>query len=299
MHLCGQQVSTRPWYNLSLQALQPRLLAVLREPRAADAGCELEAELQAGLAFHRGSSLRLSGALPPGGRAGMRLLEAAVQLPSAGLWVRLASTHDGAVGQRLLLRLEPAGGGAGQAACSIELMLGDDRAQEHAASSGAGGGFAAAVAPARSRLVPASSTAQPDAGAVQWAVCTFLVGPDILAAAAAQAGHPLQLAAVDLLLLGRSRAEADSTGFRVHLGEPGLPCRAALPRCMLALSAALPRCMLAPSAALPRCMLGEAADARAPLGGMQASCASRQRPPMAASLLLQRACCSSAACSRM
>ncbi|KAL4853952.1 Cytosolic endo-beta-N-acetylglucosaminidase 2 [Chlorella vulgaris] len=127
MHLAGQRLSAQPWYNLSLQALQP-LLRVQLTPqesmadkssgggdRAGDRSW-VQADISQGRAFSRGSCVSLQGILRGGQLAIVQLYRTAVPLPAGGFWMRWTASADpiqSGAELRLALRLVRAGGTAG------------------------------------------------------------------------------------------------------------------------------------------------------------------------------------------
>lgn len=127
MHLAGQRLSTQPWYNLSLQALQP-LLQVQLTPqdsmadessgggdRAGDRSW-VQADISQDRAFSRGSCVSLQGSLRGGQLAVVQLYRTEVPLPAGGLWMRWTASADpmqSGAELRLALRLLGVGGTAG------------------------------------------------------------------------------------------------------------------------------------------------------------------------------------------
>ena len=125
--LGGRPLARQAWYNLSLQARQPRLLVQLEgvAGRSSDSASgkgstsapeEVRAEVCDDVAFSGGGSVRLSGRLKACQLASVQLFSAEVQLPAAGLWVRCTLSYsDGAAipAARLALRLTGTGAGDG------------------------------------------------------------------------------------------------------------------------------------------------------------------------------------------
>ena len=286
MYQAGRQVSSRAWYNLSLQSLQPLLRvcggggsSVGGQPIDGSTGSgtasttttttsttssgTVQADISYALAFSGGSSLRLSGSLGPGQCAAVQLFQAAMQLPAAGLWVRLTASASNGVEARLALRLvAPSGNRSSRnrtgSTSSIELLpvlsasaaAGDDgsapAAQAPVASSH---GAVELAACACSRIACAGPAgAELEAGAAEaagsgsvgaapdWVTRHYCLGPATLAAAAlpgdGDGGAGALLAGIDLLLMGSATVKDPAAhAFQLHLGGQPACLPAHLPSC--------------------------------------------------------------------
>lgn len=297
----GHQVSPCAWYNLSMQSLQPLLR--VHEGAGSSSGVStnagdgmvsglatdgstgngaasssssssstVQAAISDALAFSGGSSLCLSGSLIPGQKAAVQLFEAAVQVPPAGLWVRLTALAAEGVEARLALSVSTASGASSASSTtgSIELLpvlmrasaAADEGsaagAQPPAGSSGSGRrGMAELEACACSRVAcssaagaggeaeaePAEVASGSSSGAVpHWVTWQYCLGPAALAAALpADSGSStaLLLTGVGLLLTGTSAGNGAAEGaFEMHLGEQ--------PACFILVCLPLPVCLPVP-----------------------------------------------------
>ncbi|EFN54696.1 hypothetical protein CHLNCDRAFT_53027 [Chlorella variabilis] len=200
MYQAGRQLSPQPWYNLSLQSLQPMLRVQLEDGEedagaaaagsaggsrrqsgsAGSSGSRVQADVSRELAYSRGSSLRLSGCLRPGQQATVQLFRTAVPLPAAGMRVRLCATPAQGVKQRLALRLAPGSSSSlDVSGGSIELLP----AVRHSGTGtddGAGVSAASSSSPSSALVLAASS----EHVVQQQGSTAAAAGPDAAAAAA-------------------------------------------------------------------------------------------------------------------
>lgn len=251
----GRCLSPKPWYNMSLQALQP-LLHVRHfasngsngSGDGSDGGSPaVQASVADERAFSGGSSLRVSGHLAAAQRVAVQLFEPAACLPAGCVWVRLTASVTGSVLIRLLLQLDgsseaaaaPEGSSSEQAAAgaTIELrpLLPSDAAAAEASAGAAvqpvsesAGASALVVTAEPCACTPCAAAADGgDAAApAAWHTWQFCLQPDAMA----EAGHAAVLAGVALLLLssdsgtgssGSSDCGSSAGAFEVHLGALG------------------------------------------------------------------------------
>lgn len=239
----GRLIRGRPWYNLSLQSLQPTLRvrwgagsspggSTANSPRSSSGsprrGSRLEAELcQAGPAFSGSSTVRLSGCLPPGQLAAVELYPAAAQPLPGALSVRLTSRGGAGVHARLALRLAAGSSGEGG---TLELQLELGNPAGPAAADGWSAGqpvvhcagscdrIAGQVAAAPEGAEASTAAAAAGAADIDWLTWHWRISPADLARCmppASGSGAPVMaLSSVEVLLRGTS----SSGGFELHLG---------------------------------------------------------------------------------
>lgn len=244
MYQRGRRLSPCPWFNLSLQTLQP-LLRVHVDGSGGSGGTggdsgstsssssTVEASLTEAVAFSRGSSVQLGGHLQPGQVAVVELVPTAALLPPTGAWVRLAATHSPGIDVRLALRLAAAGSGSAAAhTSSIEIPLlrpGAPAAAPTATSAAWSSSVAVVATGAKCNHAAAGSGSRAAAGSVaatSWATWECQLGPDLFAEAAAAASSsggggdgPLMLIGVDLLLRGGGTADSEgASSLELRLG---------------------------------------------------------------------------------